>query len=173
MTQPSTRPRSQALGQQEAVGFPRVPGPGGGHGLATWAAWSLQTLHAVPEVNTASWALVGTVRGGHGVLGLAALSCRPEGRSLSWGVLESPAFHGHLQGLKQQPPPHPTGHIPGPSFNAGSITWARPHVTALSLSPWPPAASSRGDPGLSPAQPESPTAGHLAGAPGPPGTPLT
>jgi hypothetical protein len=41
--------------------------------LATWAAGSLQTLHTVPKVNAATRAPVGTVKGGHSVLGLAGL----------------------------------------------------------------------------------------------------
>lgn len=50
-------------------GSPSVPRPS----PATWAARSLQTLHTVPEVDTASRTLVGTAKGEHGVPGLAAL----------------------------------------------------------------------------------------------------
>lgn len=44
----------------------------------TWAAGSLQTLNTIPEVSTASRALVGTVKGKHGVPGLTALPWGPE-----------------------------------------------------------------------------------------------
>lgn len=52
------------------------------------------------------------------------------------------------------------------------VTWARSYIAALCLSPWPTAVSSRGISRLSPAQFDSSTAGHLAGAPRPPRTPL-
>lgn len=67
-----TCPRG-AGGREAGPGSPRAPRPGCRPSLATWAAGSLQTLHTVPEVDTASRTPVGTAEGEHGVPGLAAL----------------------------------------------------------------------------------------------------
>lgn len=141
----------------------------------TWAAGSLQTLNTIPEVSTASRALVGTVKGKHGVPGLTALPWGPEVNVCIGVILAHPTPQQMLfstidhQGRGTNP-------LQGPSlppWDAGIlVTWARSHIAALCLSPWSTAVSSRGMSCLSPAQLESPTAGQLAGAPRSPRTPL-
>lgn len=89
---PSPVPGLTLSGSEKEPGIPRILGPGWVW-LATWTTGSLQTLYAVPEVHAASRALIGTVKGGHGVLSLAALSWGPDSRSLCWAHLASRAVH--------------------------------------------------------------------------------